>query len=368
MRRGLLLLSLLCGCSQQPLARQELAIVNGDASSGHPAVVALRSRREICPEGHEVETFCSGVLVSERAVVTAAHCLANRRAEEIEIFFGDDVHASGRFARVVSATTHPAYDADSRANDLAVLSIVGGPAPVPLSRGPSGSLVAGDEVTLVGFGAPSAGADTGNKREGIAKLTVLDALTMSLEPGPAVSCGGDSGGAVLASGKLVAVIRSGDSTCRAYTIATRIDAYEDSFLARAIADASSAPAPSIGDPSADFCAQTCARDEECPSGMLCLREPGGVSRCGYRGLRLGRFAGACTSHADCNGFGCGSYGAGDEQSCRCFVPCSALAVPDQPSASEEGCAVRRPHSTNSLFSPLVLLLAITVGIRRRSGS
>ncbi len=366
MRRGILLSALLgVACSQEkPLARQELAIVKGNPTLGYEAIVALRTRREICPEGHQVETFCSGVLVGERAVVTAAHCLTNRRAEDIEVFFGEDTFATtGRFARVVSATIHPGYDADARSNDLAVLSIVGGQPSAPIARASAGSLTAGDPVTIVGFGASFAGGDGGIKREGLAKVTALEPLTMSLEPGPAITCGGDSGGAVLVGGKLVGVIRSGDSTCVAYTIATRVDAYEDAFLGAAIANASSMPARSIGDPSADFCAQSCTRDDECPSGMLCLREPGGVSRCGYPGLRVGRFAGTCTSNADCNGFGCGSYGAGDEQSCRCFVPCSALAEPEKPTASG-GCAVSRQH-TPLVFS-LVLLALPFVLLRRRS--
>ncbi|MBI2389503.1 MAG: trypsin-like serine protease [Deltaproteobacteria bacterium] len=339
-------------------------IVGGEPSRDDHAVVALRDRRTLCPEGREVDTFCSGVLVAPRAVLTAAHCLQGRRAEELEVFFGEDVGlGGGTHARVVASRVHPDYDAAARANDLAVVWLARDAVTVPLRRSAIDVSPVGTLVRQVGYGRWEEGGAIGARATGTAKLVSIDAGTIRFEPAPALVCAGDSGGAILATldgeERLVAITRSGDSTCKAYGVATMID---EGFLAGAIAELSSVAAPRSGDPTADFCTNTCSTERDCPAGMACLPERDGA-RCGYRGPRAGRFGAACGSASDCGGAACLQFSSGEDASCRCFEPCLRASPTRAPETDASGgCVVGERGRPLGLAAALVLAAAMA---RRR---
>lgn len=204
----------------------------GGVPSERAEVMALRLRAAC---GEPPMFVCSAVLVSPRALVTAAHCVSDTPAGLFEIVRDSDALdpdaipigvASIRFApdgidlAVVATTTR--------------LAAPFAPMGVVVPADPTGAI-----VTILGYG--SDGADmVGIRRAGTATISAFDGATLTLAPGPAITCGGDSGGPVFLDEGLVAITSYGDPPCATSTTALRIDASR-SFVDDSIVIASSLP-------------------------------------------------------------------------------------------------------------------------------
>src|SRR4051812_19953376 len=101
----------------EPLGTTSAAIVEGEAEGADDEVVALV---------HGDRAECTGTLVAERVVVTAAHCLDAGPPDAV--FFGSAVGRSGETRPVLVAVAHPDYAASTLANDLAIV-VLGAAAP-----------------------------------------------------------------------------------------------------------------------------------------------------------------------------------------------------------------------------------------------
>jgi V8-like Glu-specific endopeptidase len=332
-----------CGAPAADSASQQAQpIVHGTPTSHDPAVVAIVSRKLLC--GATATTLCTGALIAPRAVLTAAHCLDNRRAADVRVFVGTDVTGAGETLDVVAAEVDPTYDPTSGANDVAVLTLgtAATVAPLPLASSVDAGLV-GKTVRLVGFGVDENG-QAGIERSGEALVESIDAALFRYTPSPANTCGGDSGGPVLyddGSGeRIIGVTRSGDAACASFGTATRVDAVS-AFLAGAVDATASAASPPIYDLSRDVCAGSCTTDDDCPLAMQCLNERADGYRCGLAGgLQSGTFGVSCSADAECGAGTCLSIGS---DGCRCFQPCGA--APSAP-ADGGGCDVAIEHRSS----------------------
>lgn len=172
-------------------------VVNGTiVHSGHDAVVALAMMSQW---GGYI--FCSGSLIDEQWVLTAAHCISDLgSASGLYILWGGDIIGNG-YSDAIAASAiypHPQYDARRFSNDIGLVKLSSrktGVTPVILNDEPVGNHWYGEELTVLGFGITSDGANnSGTKR--VTQLEIYDhdsQYVYTYEPHTNV-CQGDSGG------------------------------------------------------------------------------------------------------------------------------------------------------------------------------
>lgn len=98
-----------------------------------PFIVALiQSDANDDPEGNYLGQFCGGTLISNRWVITAAHCVTGEddqkrpiivSPDKINIYAGSNDFKDGQRIKLKRVVRHPQYNADTFDNDVALLEL-----------------------------------------------------------------------------------------------------------------------------------------------------------------------------------------------------------------------------------------------------
>jgi hypothetical protein len=261
------------------------AIVRADSEGGPDYAVAVVGLTDT--GGHR---YCSGVYVAPRVVVTAAHCF-NETVQNTIVYwgpsvtadqdqFGPDEDTSKPWTVAESWVTHPDYDPNLHFPDLAVVYLQHDLPfqPAELARFPLRSSDIDRELQIVGWGASKALTPDITEFEGVgiqrqAKFPFLGSPTaadfVAADPNNGLlvpkirarlakfdgrapesnSCAGDSGAPILAkrNGRsyVAAINFFTGLSCEGYSMATRVEPFQDYFDAAIKKGGASPVTPSL---------------------------------------------------------------------------------------------------------------------------
>lgn len=200
--------------------------------------------------------FCSGSLLAQDMVVTAAHCVYGSTQGSLRVIFTQKVtfnddgtpaftDSSPEVHQVPGATYNPAYDPDATGadqHDIAVVQFSGGFPDgyrAATLMGPSESLSVGETVTLAGYGSTDAinsneGGELDKVDVNIAAMLGSTEVVLDQSQGKG-ACYGDSGGpAFITSGGQLELwgltnraYPNDVSDCAHESVYTKINSYTD---------------------------------------------------------------------------------------------------------------------------------------------
>jgi secreted trypsin-like serine protease len=233
----LLGLSLLAAAPAASHARATPRIVGGQGGdvARTPWMAALLERGEPASDAQ----FCGGAVVSPVAVVTAAHCVQDASANDLDVLTGRTAldESGGERIQVAAIRVHPGYSRRTSHDDIAVLLLKTPTSATPLAvagLADAALAAAGRPVLIAGWGTTSTNGRSSNVLlEGTQVVransrcesswhNLFDERTQFCAVGPnggrPDTCPGDSGGPLVASGadgapRLVGIVSFGGAAC-----------------------------------------------------------------------------------------------------------------------------------------------------------
>lgn len=227
-----LLCALSCNCQSDLAGR----IIGGDVISAYycPHQVSLRRRTNSKSAYAHV---CGGSLLDERTILTAAHCVNSRLAENFLVVAGTELRAGmdgGIVTRVQKIVQHANYNSSITDNDIALMFVA---PPFPIETHLKIASIelateqpaAGTVATVSGWGATAEGGFSSDQLQRVQVPLVdkqvcqaaydwrpiTDGMLCAAAPGGGKdACQGDSGGPLVANNKLLGVVSWGEGCAR----------------------------------------------------------------------------------------------------------------------------------------------------------
>lgn len=228
-------LLLFSGLEAHPQADLDGRIVGGADTSSFYTKYVVQLRRRSSTSSAYAHT-CGGCILDKETIVTAAHCVYNRLAENFLVVAGSDNIGSmdGVVVRVEKLIPHEQYNATITDNDIALVKVT---PPLPLATYAvieaielaSEEPQVGATATISGWGYTSEGGLSSNQLQQV-KVPIVNAtkcqeayywrpiseamICAGVTEGGKDACQGDSGGPLVINNQLAGIVSWGEGCAR----------------------------------------------------------------------------------------------------------------------------------------------------------